>query len=55
MKSRTEDPKVLGAAFQNTIARVAQHSRFVLPCIITVTATGFTSVPFLGRIKEKYI
>jgi hypothetical protein len=55
MKSHTEDPKILGAAFQNIIARDAQHPRFVLPCTIMLTARRFTSVTSFGRIKEKYI
>ena len=55
MKSHTEDTKVLGAAFQNIIARETQHPRFVLPCTIMMTARRFTSFPFFGRINEKYI
>jgi hypothetical protein len=52
MKSRTEDPKLLGAVFRNIIARDAQR-RFVVPCTIMMTARSFTLISIFWPNKGK--
>jgi len=58
MKNHKEDPKVLGAALRNIIAREAPNPPppiFVVPCTVMTTASGLTSFPYFDRIKEKNI